>query len=616
MYLTYVRNSDGAPLMPCHPARARELVRKGRAYWVRRDTIKLCEHLDHPVLQKVTVGIDSGAEHIGIAAIAERKRKPRVLFRCLVEARPMGEIKRLLEERRSYRRARRSRQWYRQPWLSPTRRVRLSAKVYDKSGQFLYKIPVAEGKRLCKEDSSGRRQAVRIGGNRFRLLTSHALPAPSRESKPGKNDVLVYSVDGRLITWYDPERSDLGDIQKRLLGQSRRHHDALGHVNDEDGRLVIRLHSKSAEMEVPKAALPNFMPPFRKFGQKRKSGGWVSPSANALKDAHIRGLQEVARYVPVTEVRLEVAAFDVRRLEDPQITGVGYQKPEMYAGQNRKDFVLARDRWTCVYCGKKDVPLTVDHVQPRHPSQGPPGPDSIGNLVACCLDCQREKSNLPLEEFLRRCHPDWEKRVLRYIASLPKRNNDFRATAHVGQIKTKLISDLNAQPTWGYVTKRDRRAMHLPKSHDLDAIAIAARGRAVSANLPEVRQFYVRRYASGKASRRQRFKANPLSKKRLHDPGLAPALVGQGKKARWVQQIGVNPSVSTPAGEVRLRDLVTTADGRVGYVMKINSKGSLSLGKRPVGDRENQFQVSAKKIARILRRRRGLLESLEPLRTA
>jgi hypothetical protein len=32
-----VRAADGPSLAPCHPARARALVRRGRAAWVRRD---------------------------------------------------------------------------------------------------------------------------------------------------------------------------------------------------------------------------------------------------------------------------------------------------------------------------------------------------------------------------------------------------------------------------------------------------------------------------------------------------------------------------------------------------------------------------------------------------
>jgi hypothetical protein len=32
-----VHTADDRPLAPCHPARARALVRRGRAEWVRRD---------------------------------------------------------------------------------------------------------------------------------------------------------------------------------------------------------------------------------------------------------------------------------------------------------------------------------------------------------------------------------------------------------------------------------------------------------------------------------------------------------------------------------------------------------------------------------------------------
>lgn len=613
---TYVLNADDTPLMPCHPARARELVRKGRAYWLKRDTIRLNTQLEHAVVQDITVGIDSGAEHIGVAAVAQRaQHKPRVLFRAQTEARPMKEIKNLMDERRSYRRGRRSRQWYRQPWFSPTRYVRLSAKLYDKDGGFLYKIPLAFGRWLTHSDHGGRPQATRIGGNRFRLLTKHQPASPIRDDQPRANDILVYGVDGRLITWYDPRRGDFEGIGKRLLGESSRHKRAIAQMTEENGRTVIRLLSQSAEGKVSKDVLPNPMPPFRKFGQKRKPPGWLSPSAIALKDAHIRSIRIVADHLPIGKVRLEIAAFDTQKLNDPTIEGVGYQKPAMYAGQNRKDFVLARDGWKCVYCnasgiGDNSVPLTVDHVVPRHPKDGGGGADSVDNLVAACLKCQNDKGNLRLNEYLAGKSSKDAQRIRRYIDGLNRRNQAFYHAAHVGQIKSALSRETDALVTYGYVTKRDRIAMGLPKGHDTDAIAIAAWGKSVSNVMPPLRMYYVRRYTSGKASRRQQYKANPLGKKKIKSRGMAPALVGQGLRTRWVQQIGVNKCASIPTGEtVRLRDVVTTVDGRMGYVMKINSNGTLTLSRRPVG-RKGQFSASLKKISAVLRRRHGLMEDL------
>lgn len=61
--------------------------------------------------------------------------------------------------------------------------------------------------------------------------------------------------------------------------------------------------------------------------------------------------------------------------------------------------VLARDGWTCQYCGAERPALTVDHVIPR--SRG--GESVWENIVASCAPCNRRKGNrLPREV---RMHP-------------------------------------------------------------------------------------------------------------------------------------------------------------------------------------------------------------------
>ncbi|HET7416713.1 MAG TPA: HNH endonuclease [Solirubrobacterales bacterium] len=56
--------------------------------------------------------------------------------------------------------------------------------------------------------------------------------------------------------------------------------------------------------------------------------------------------------------------------------------------------VLARDSWTCQYCGSTKSGLTVDHVIPR--SRG--GLSVWENIVAACPPCNRRKGNrLPRE---------------------------------------------------------------------------------------------------------------------------------------------------------------------------------------------------------------------------
>jgi 5-methylcytosine-specific restriction endonuclease McrA len=56
--------------------------------------------------------------------------------------------------------------------------------------------------------------------------------------------------------------------------------------------------------------------------------------------------------------------------------------------------VLARDAYTCQYCGHEAAGLTVDHVIPR--SRG--GESVWENIVASCAPCNRKKGNrLPRE---------------------------------------------------------------------------------------------------------------------------------------------------------------------------------------------------------------------------
>lgn len=56
--------------------------------------------------------------------------------------------------------------------------------------------------------------------------------------------------------------------------------------------------------------------------------------------------------------------------------------------------ILKRDRHKCAYCGRGDLPLTIDHIIPK--SRG--GDDTWENLVAACLPCNNKKGDRTPEE--------------------------------------------------------------------------------------------------------------------------------------------------------------------------------------------------------------------------
>lgn len=100
-----VLSCSGKPLMPCHPARARELVRQGRA--VRRFNrglfyIQLLERKEGNI-QPIAVGIDPGGKKEGFSVKSEAHTYLNIQADALIW------VKETIEVRRTMRRARRFR---------------------------------------------------------------------------------------------------------------------------------------------------------------------------------------------------------------------------------------------------------------------------------------------------------------------------------------------------------------------------------------------------------------------------------------------------------------------------------------------------------------------------
>lgn len=68
----------------------------------------------------------------------------------------------------------------------------------------------------------------------------------------------------------------------------------------------------------------------------------------------------------------------------------------------RRFLTLARDNFTCRYCGRSplddnEVQLHVDHIDPK--AKG--GPDCLDNFVTACRDCNMGKLDYMLDEYQR-----------------------------------------------------------------------------------------------------------------------------------------------------------------------------------------------------------------------
>jgi hypothetical protein len=100
--LVYVINMDGTPLMPCKPAKAKHLLKQGKAKVIRTKpfTIKLLWNCENNT-QEVVAGMDTGSKTIGTAAITNGK----VVYQAETTIR--NDVSKKMQQRSMYRRTRR-----------------------------------------------------------------------------------------------------------------------------------------------------------------------------------------------------------------------------------------------------------------------------------------------------------------------------------------------------------------------------------------------------------------------------------------------------------------------------------------------------------------------------
>lgn len=136
----FVLDTNRKPLSPCHPARARELLRTGKAAVFRRVPFTIIlkyAPIEGPT--EVRVKIDPGSRTTGMVLVMKRCGMDEVVWASELEHRGL-EVKAKLEKRRAVRRARRSRKTRYRParflnrgrkegWLPPSLESRVNNAV-------------------------------------------------------------------------------------------------------------------------------------------------------------------------------------------------------------------------------------------------------------------------------------------------------------------------------------------------------------------------------------------------------------------------------------------------------------------------------------------------------
>jgi len=85
------------------------------------------------------------------------------------------------------------------------------------------------------------------------------------------------------------------------------------------------------------------------------------------------------------------------KTENGEVYKAIVRKSERQIGQQVSWNVYRRDGFKCRYCGKDDVPLTVDHAILWEEG----GPSVEANLVSCCRKCNKIRGNTQYADWLQ-----------------------------------------------------------------------------------------------------------------------------------------------------------------------------------------------------------------------
>lgn len=191
-----------------------------------------------------------------------------------------------------------------------------------------------------------------------------------------------------------------------------------------------------------------------RVSSKRK--GWLAPSVENKIQTHLTVVEKIHKFLPITNIVVEIASFDIQKINNPIISGSEYQQGEQLDFFNVREYVLFRDNHTCQHCkGKsKDKVLNVHHIESRKT-----GGDSPNNLITLC----------------ETCHKAYHRGEFKLNI---KRGKSFRDSAFMGIMRWSFYDRLkniypNVSMTFGYITKNTRITNNLPKEHYVDARCIS-----------------------------------------------------------------------------------------------------------------------------------------------
>jgi hypothetical protein len=222
---------------------------------------------------------------------------------------------------------------------------------------------------------------------------------------------------------------------------------------------------------------------------------WLAPSIKHKFSSHIRLIEKIKKLLPITQVIIEVAKFDIQKIKNPNIISEDYQQGEQNGFWNVREYVLHRDNHECQHCHgkKKDLILEVHHINGKSEGATERPEEFITVCETCHDDHHAGKDIIPKKEI-----------------------KQFKSETFMTAIRWKMVDAFDCNYTYGYQTKSKRISLKLSKSHVNDAFVIAGgsiQERCKSFSVKQVRRnnrcLQINRKGFKPSIRRQHYSLQP-----------------------------------------------------------------------------------------------------------
>ena len=187
----------------------------------------------------------------------------------------------------------------------------------------------------------------------------------------------------------------------------------------------------------------------------------IAPSILQKRQAIMRIINQLNKWINITNYWLEDVAIDIRALtDDYKPYRWEYQKSNRL-DENIRKAVILRDGCKCIECGKSDCRLEVHHIKPRRLK----GSNTLSNLITLCTKCHQKTEGV--EELY----------MNRYFALLNSSDNKNLYHAQHVMIGKKWLREQLSNLGLLYITNggdtaNKRIDWNIAKSHSNDAICI------------------------------------------------------------------------------------------------------------------------------------------------